>query len=109
MDAKKLYGGVGMEMDMPMQNKYVSPSVSFSYNPKERQEPIPMDAIIKKVDKSVSIREIDNGYIKRTCTSTYYEVAEKEDGEKEMEQKYHYEENETYYKEKPMDILKLYV
>ena len=106
-----LYGG-----NSPMKNeivsKYTEPNVSFSYTPKEQQEPIPMGAVIKKIEKNIAVRQIENGYIKSINTCICYEVAEKEEeGENEkheMEMKYHYSTTETYSTEKPMDILKLY-
>jgi hypothetical protein len=106
MKTNDLYGG----MPQPITANYIQPSVSFSYTPKGNKEPIPIGVVIKKVEKNISVRQIENGYIKTTHICTCYEEKEEEEGEEaETEMKYHYETTETYSAEKPMDVLKLYI
>jgi hypothetical protein len=108
MDRNQMYGGMTQPSIIP---NYIQPSVSFSFTPKDSVEPIPMGAVIKKVEKNISVRQIENGYIKSTHTCTCYEMKEKEEEgeESETEMKYHYETTEVYSAEKPMDVLKLYI
>mgnify|MGYP001586054634 CR=1 FL=1 len=100
MNTDMMYGGETV-MSLP-----VSENQSFSYQSKPDYEPLPEGAVVKKISKSVYVREINNGYVKRVCTDIHYTIKE-EDGD--AEDRYKYDEQETYFKEKPLDILKMYI
>jgi hypothetical protein len=104
-EVASLYGGESY----PMAKSENKVSTSINYSSKEVQEEVPMDAIIKSKDISISIREIENGFLKTISTSIRYSVREKEEGG-EMEEpeygedKYMYQTKTYYSKEKPIDI-----
>jgi len=113
MDAKSMYGSNEVSMSMPTQK--AKENFTYTYESMRQNEPLPMGAIIKSVDKRIVVSEISNGYLKRTCIDTYYEYPEKEEkGEMgseapEMERGWNYTENVEYFKEKPLDVSKLYM
>lgn len=76
-------------------------STNINYSSKEVQEEIPMDAIIKSKEISISIREIENGFLKTVSTNTYYCIKEKDGDE---EDKWNYQSKTYYSKEKPIDV-----
>jgi len=85
----------------PTSKKENKVSTSINYSSKEVQEEIPMDAIIKSKEISISIREIENGFLKTVSTSTHYCIKEKDGDE---EDKYNYQSKTFYSKEKPIDV-----
>lgn len=92
--------------ELPLSVSYIQPRESFSYQPKEVTEPIPIGAKINSVEKNVTVRQIENGFIKVVNICTCYEIKE---GDGDSDTRYHYSTKETYSTEKPMDVLKIYM
>ncbi len=74
----------------------------ISYQSKDIIEDMPENVQIKSREVSISVQEIENGYLKNVNITTHYCIYET-DGD--MEDKWHYSSKTYYMKEKPTDEL----
>jgi hypothetical protein len=75
---------------------------NISYSSKDIIEDLPPNAVVKSKEVSISVKEIENGYLRNVNVTTHYCIYET-DGE--MEDKWHYSSKTYYMKEKPTDEL----